>query len=104
MKKENSILISRIVGRTRKSELFIYLFLTCCRFINPVVVAPTVTALGLAFFSFGFPQAGACVEISIPEIVLVLIFTLVSISAECTSTNWLGIGYTIFAILFRFFK
>ncbi|KAH6823444.1 Xanthine/uracil permease family protein [Perilla frutescens var. hirtella] len=46
------------------------------RFINPVVVAPTVTALGLAFFSFGFPQAGACVEISIPEILLVLVFTL----------------------------
>ncbi|XP_042015425.1 nucleobase-ascorbate transporter 11 [Salvia splendens] len=46
------------------------------RFINPVVVAPTVTALGLAFFSFGFPQAGACVEISIPEIFLVLVFTL----------------------------
>ncbi|KAG6401153.1 hypothetical protein SASPL_137998 [Salvia splendens] len=50
------------------------------RFINPVVVAPTVTALGLAFFSFGFPQAGACVEISIPEIFLVLVFTLVPLS------------------------
>ncbi|KAK4411738.1 Nucleobase-ascorbate transporter 11 [Sesamum angolense] len=31
---------------------------------------------GLAFFSYGFPQAGACVEISLPEILLVLIFTL----------------------------
>ncbi|PIN05868.1 Xanthine/uracil transporter [Handroanthus impetiginosus] len=46
------------------------------RFINPVVVAPTVAAVGLAFFSYGFPQAGACVEISLPEILLVLIFTL----------------------------
>ncbi|XP_051143970.1 nucleobase-ascorbate transporter 11 isoform X2 [Andrographis paniculata] len=46
------------------------------RFINPVVVVPTVVAMGLAFFSFGFPQAGACVEISLPEIFLVLLFTL----------------------------
>ncbi|KAL8550201.1 hypothetical protein ACS0TY_008867 [Phlomoides rotata] len=46
------------------------------RFINPVVVAPTVAAVGLAFFSYGFPQAGACVEISIPVISLVLVFAL----------------------------
>lgn len=46
------------------------------RLINPVVVAPTVAAVGLAFFSYGFPQAGSCVEISIPLILLVLIFTL----------------------------
>lgn len=50
-----------------------------CRLINPVVVAPTVAAVGLAFFSYGFPQAGSCVEISLPQIVLVLIFALVSI-------------------------
>ncbi|CAI8608791.1 unnamed protein product [Vicia faba] len=46
------------------------------RVINPIVVAPTVAAVGLAFFSYGFPQAGTCIEISIPLIVLVLIFTL----------------------------
>ncbi|XP_009606494.1 nucleobase-ascorbate transporter 11 [Nicotiana tabacum] len=46
------------------------------RFINPVVVAPTVAAVGLAFFSYGFPQAGSCVEISLPQILLLLIFTL----------------------------
>ncbi|PON84736.1 Xanthine/uracil/vitamin C permease [Trema orientale] len=46
------------------------------RFINPIVVAPTVAAVGLAFFSYGFPQAGSCVEISIPLILLVLVFTL----------------------------
>ncbi|PSS26799.1 Nucleobase-ascorbate transporter like [Actinidia chinensis var. chinensis] len=46
------------------------------RLINPVVVAPTVAAVGLAFFSYGFPQAGSCVEISLPLILLVLIFTL----------------------------
>ncbi|EXC35470.1 Nucleobase-ascorbate transporter 11 [Morus notabilis] len=46
------------------------------RLINPIVVAPTVAAVGLAFFSYGFPQAGSCVEISLPLILLVLIFTL----------------------------
>ncbi|KAL1190375.1 Nucleobase-ascorbate transporter 11 [Cardamine amara subsp. amara] len=46
------------------------------RFINPVVVAPTVAAVGLAFFSYGFPQAGTCVEISVPLILLLLISTL----------------------------
>ncbi|XP_019709107.1 nucleobase-ascorbate transporter 11 isoform X2 [Elaeis guineensis] len=50
------------------------------RLINPVVVAPTVATIGLAFFSYGFPQAGACVEISIPLILLILIFTLVPLS------------------------
>lgn len=54
------------------------IYVICCRLINPVVVAPTVAAVGLAFFSYGFPQAGSCVEISIPQIVLLLVFTLVS--------------------------
>ncbi|KAK8945609.1 Nucleobase-ascorbate transporter 11 [Platanthera guangdongensis] len=46
------------------------------RLINPVVVAPTVAAVGLSFFSYGFPQAGSCIGISIPLILLILIFTL----------------------------
>ncbi|XP_073293583.1 nucleobase-ascorbate transporter 11 [Primulina huaijiensis] len=46
------------------------------RYINPIVVAPTIASVGLAFISYGFPQAAACVEISLPEILLVLIFTL----------------------------
>ncbi|KAL2344417.1 hypothetical protein Fmac_005702 [Flemingia macrophylla] len=46
------------------------------RIINPIVVAPTIAAVGLAFFSYGFPQAGTCMEISIPQMALVLIFTL----------------------------
>ncbi|KOM26523.1 hypothetical protein LR48_Vigan284s000900 [Vigna angularis] len=50
------------------------------RLINPIVVAPTVAAVGLAFFSYGFPQAGTCPEITIPQIALVLIFTLVPLS------------------------
>ncbi|CAO2827899.1 unnamed protein product [Amaranthus hypochondriacus] len=46
------------------------------RLINPIVVAPTMAAVGLAFFNYGFPQAGSCVAISIPLILLVLFFTL----------------------------
>ncbi|CAM6129941.1 unnamed protein product [Calypogeia fissa] len=46
------------------------------RAINPVVVAPTVAAVGLAFFSYGFPYVGTCVEIGIPQILVVLIFAL----------------------------
>ncbi|KAM7274446.1 hypothetical protein ACFE04_016312 [Oxalis oulophora] len=46
------------------------------RLINPVVVAPTIAAVGLAFFSYGFPQAGTCMEISIPQILLLIVFTL----------------------------
>lgn len=66
-----------IIGSIFQSILgFSGLMSVLLRFINPVVVAPTIAAVGLAFFSYGFPQAGACVEISLPEILLVLIFTL----------------------------
>ncbi|XP_074371852.1 nucleobase-ascorbate transporter 11 isoform X2 [Apium graveolens] len=66
-----------IVGSTFQSILgFSGLMSLLLRFINPLVVAPTVAAVGFAFFSYGFPQAGSCVEISIPQILLVLLFTL----------------------------
>ncbi|XP_065873461.1 nucleobase-ascorbate transporter 11 [Euphorbia lathyris] len=66
-----------IVGSIFQSFLgFSGLMCLILRLINPVVVAPTIAAVGLAFFSYGFPQAGSCVEISIPSILLVLIFTL----------------------------
>ncbi|KAF3968510.1 hypothetical protein CMV_007616 [Castanea mollissima] len=66
-----------IVGSIFQSILgFSGLMSLFLRLINPVVVAPTVAAVGLAFFSYGFPQAGSCVEISIPHIVLLLIFAL----------------------------
>ncbi|KAL6012612.1 hypothetical protein ACLOJK_003101 [Asimina triloba] len=49
-----------IVGSIFQSVLgYTGLMSLLLRWINPVVVAPTVTAVGLAFFSFGFPQAGA---------------------------------------------
>jgi nucleobase transporter 1/2 len=47
------------------------------RLINPVVVTPTVASVGLAFFSYAFPVVGSCVEIGIPQILLLIIFTLV---------------------------
>ncbi|XP_004288522.1 PREDICTED: nucleobase-ascorbate transporter 11 [Fragaria vesca subsp. vesca] len=66
-----------IVGSIFQSILgFSGLMSLLLRLINPIVVAPTVAAVGLAFLSYGFPQAGSCVEISIPQILLVLIFTL----------------------------
>ncbi|CAI9111435.1 OLC1v1011656C1 [Oldenlandia corymbosa var. corymbosa] len=66
-----------IVGSIFQSILgFSGLMSLLLRLINPVVVAPTVAAVGLAFFSYGFPQAGTCVEISLPQIALVLLFTL----------------------------
>ncbi|PRQ48473.1 putative xanthine/uracil/vitamin C permease [Rosa chinensis] len=66
-----------IIGSIFQSILgFTGLMSLLLRLINPIVVAPTVAAVGLAFFSYGFPQAGSCVEISIPQILLVLMFTL----------------------------
>ncbi|XP_008368018.3 nucleobase-ascorbate transporter 11 isoform X2 [Malus domestica] len=66
-----------IVGSIFQSLLgFSGLMSFLLRLINPIVIAPTVAAVGLAFFSYGFPQAGSCVEISVPLILLVLTFTL----------------------------
>ncbi|KAE8733069.1 Nucleobase-ascorbate transporter 12 [Hibiscus syriacus] len=46
------------------------------RLINPVVVAPTVAAVGLSFYSYGFPLVGNCLEIGIVQILMVIIFSL----------------------------
>ncbi|KAI3706460.1 hypothetical protein L6452_24223 [Arctium lappa] len=46
------------------------------RLINPVVVSPTIAAVGLSFYSYGFPQLGACLEIGIVQILVVVIFSL----------------------------
>lgn len=46
------------------------------RLINPVVVAPTVAAVGLAFYSYGFPLVGTCIEIGALQILLVIVFSL----------------------------
>ncbi|KAI5070170.1 hypothetical protein GOP47_0014513 [Adiantum capillus-veneris] len=46
------------------------------RLVNPVVVTPTIAAVGLAFFTYGFPVVGSCVEIGIPQILVVVFFAL----------------------------
>ncbi|KAL9264762.1 Nucleobase-ascorbate transporter 11-like protein [Drosera capensis] len=66
-----------IVGSIFQSILgFSGLMALLLRWINPVVVGPTTVAIGLAFLSYGFPQAGTCLQISMPQIILVLIFSL----------------------------
>ncbi|CAN7051200.1 hypothetical protein BRARA_G01332 [Brassica rapa] len=46
------------------------------RLINPVVVAPTMAAVGLSFYSYGFPLVGKCLEIGVVQILLMVIFAL----------------------------
>ncbi|KAJ9554741.1 hypothetical protein OSB04_009355 [Centaurea solstitialis] len=46
------------------------------RLINPVVVSPTIAAVGLSFYSYGFPQLGACLEIGMVQILVVIMFSL----------------------------
>ncbi|KAM3692797.1 hypothetical protein ACJW31_08G115800 [Castanea mollissima] len=46
------------------------------RLINPVVVSPTIAAVGLSFYSYGFPLVGSCLEIGAVQILLVIIFSL----------------------------
>ncbi|KAI3461324.1 hypothetical protein Pfo_017987 [Paulownia fortunei] len=46
------------------------------RLINPVVVSPTIAAIGLSFYSYGFPRVGTCIEIGVVQILLVIIFSL----------------------------
>ncbi|KAK4785836.1 hypothetical protein SAY86_002525 [Trapa natans] len=46
------------------------------RLINPVVVAPTIAAVGLSFYNYGFPLVGNCLEIGMVQILLVIIFSL----------------------------
>ncbi|KAL0863413.1 hypothetical protein Bca101_042531 [Brassica carinata] len=54
------------------------------RLINPVVVAPTIAAVGLSFYSYGFPLVGKCLEIGVVQILLVVIFALVPLSVAIT--------------------
>ncbi|KAM1056377.1 hypothetical protein ACFX13_030534 [Malus domestica] len=46
------------------------------RLINPVVVSPTIAAVGLSFYSYGFPLVGNCLEIGAVQILVVIIFSL----------------------------
>ncbi|XP_019458402.1 PREDICTED: nucleobase-ascorbate transporter 12-like isoform X1 [Lupinus angustifolius] len=46
------------------------------RLINPVVVSPTIAAVGLSFFSYGFPMVGTCLEIGAVQLLVVIVFSL----------------------------
>ncbi|TKY48617.1 Nucleobase-ascorbate transporter 12 [Spatholobus suberectus] len=46
------------------------------RLINPVVVSPTIAAVGLSFYSYGFPLVGTCLEIGAVQILVVFVFSL----------------------------
>ncbi|KAK3162525.1 hypothetical protein QOZ80_1BG0090560 [Eleusine coracana subsp. coracana] len=58
-----------LLGYTGLMSLFL-------RFINPVVVSPTVAAVGLSFFSYGFAKIGICIEMGILQLLIVVIFAL----------------------------
>ncbi|RDY11719.1 Nucleobase-ascorbate transporter 12, partial [Mucuna pruriens] len=42
------------------------------RLINPVVISPTIAAVGLSFYSYGFPLVGTCIEIGAVQILVYL--------------------------------
>lgn len=76
-----------------------------------MVVAPTVTAMGLAFFSYGFPLAGSCVEISIPQIALLFLFAMVWYARQTSNcqpkiaeNSFLGYQYSFFLLARAFSK
>ncbi|KAK7272205.1 hypothetical protein RJT34_28670 [Clitoria ternatea] len=46
------------------------------RLINPVVVSPTIAAVGLSFYGYGFPIVGTCLEIGAVQILVVIVFSL----------------------------
>ncbi|XP_061341895.1 nucleobase-ascorbate transporter 12-like isoform X2 [Gastrolobium bilobum] len=46
------------------------------RLINPVVVSPTIAAVGISFYSYGFPLVGTCLEIGAVQILVVIVFSL----------------------------
>ncbi|XP_066315416.1 nucleobase-ascorbate transporter 12-like isoform X2 [Miscanthus floridulus] len=58
-----------VLGYTGLMSLFL-------RLINPVVVSPTVAAVGLSFFSYGFTKIGTCIEMGILQLLMVVIFAL----------------------------
>ncbi|KAG8054690.1 hypothetical protein GUJ93_ZPchr0001g31726 [Zizania palustris] len=58
-----------LLGYTGLMSLFL-------RLINPVVVSPTVAAVGLSFFSYGFTKLGSCIEMGILQLLMVVMFAL----------------------------
>ena len=70
------------------------------RLINPVVVAPTIAAVGLSFYSYGFPLVGTCIEIGAVQILVVIVFSLVS----CFNWPWVFISFDMDSLIYSLFK
>jgi len=47
------------------------------RFMSPIVIAPVTTLVGLGLFERGFPGVAKCVEIGIPALLVILLFSQV---------------------------
>lgn len=45
------------------------------RYISPIVIAPVATMVGLGLFERGFPGVAKCVEIGIPALLIILLFS-----------------------------
>uniref|UniRef100_A0A0D9YHL6 Nucleobase-ascorbate transporter 12 n=1 Tax=Oryza glumipatula TaxID=40148 RepID=A0A0D9YHL6_9ORYZ len=58
-----------LLGYTGLMSLFL-------RLINPVVISPTVAAVGLSFFSYGFTKVGSCIEMGLLQLLIVVMFAL----------------------------
>ncbi|MCO5578683.1 hypothetical protein L7F22_032527 [Adiantum nelumboides] len=46
-----------------------------CRFVSPLSAVPLVAMVGLGLYELGFPGVGKCVEIGIPQILLLVLFS-----------------------------
>ncbi|KAF3792171.1 Nucleobase-ascorbate transporter 7 [Nymphaea thermarum] len=45
------------------------------KFLSPLSAVPLVTLTGLGLYSLGFPGVAKCIEIGLPELILMIIFT-----------------------------
>jgi hypothetical protein len=48
-----------------------------CRHVSPIVIAPVTAIVGLGLLEYGFPGIGKCVEIGIPALLFILLFSQV---------------------------
>lgn len=66
-----------------------------------MVVSPTIAAVGLSFYSYGFPLVGTCLEIGAVQILLVVAFSLVSLLKLplCVYGNYSFVGILLSSLL-----
>ena len=72
------------------------------RLINPVVVSPTIAAVGLSFYSYGFPLVGTCLEIGAVQILVVIVFSLVSLLNSSSHCLWMDHCTVLTCLIFSF--